>query len=111
MKTLISILFVFFFSTSTFFNHAKSLEYTVLTDDEVKYLFQTYADTNNLWFGMYAYDSEGREDKIGYMRIWSEEANSFSSYNKPVFIEKTDTHTEMFTGECAASAPNRTVCL
>ena len=99
MKNLIVFSLVLFFSTNTFFNHAKSLEYTVLTDDEVKYLFQTYADTNSLWFGMYAYDSEGIEDKIGYMRIWSEEANSFKSYNKPVFIEKTDTHIELFTGE------------
>ena len=43
MRTLIAIL-VLFFSTSTFVNPAKSLEYTVLTDAEVEYLLQTYAD-------------------------------------------------------------------
>ena len=37
MKTLIAILVLF--STSTFFNHAKSLEYTVLSDEEVKSFF------------------------------------------------------------------------
>ena len=48
---------------------------------------------------MYVYDNEGKEEKMGYMHLWGEEANSFSSYNKPVYIEKTDTHFEMFTGE------------
>ena len=64
MKTLIAILVLF--STSTFFNHAKSLEYTVLSDEEVKYFFQTYTNVNDLWYGMYAYDNEGKEEKIGY---------------------------------------------
>ena len=63
MRTLIAIL-VLFFSTSTFVNHAKSLEYTVLTDAEVEYLLQTYADINDLWYGMYVYDSEGKEEKM-----------------------------------------------
>ena len=97
MKTLIAILVLF--STSTFFNHAKSLEYTVLTDDEVKHLLPKYKDVNDLWYGMYVYDSEGKEEKMGYFHLWSEMESSFSSYNKPVFIEKTDTHFEMFTGK------------
>ena len=98
MRTLIAIL-VLFFSTSTFVNHAKSLEYTVLTDAEVEYLLQTYTDINDLWYGIYVYDSEDKEEKLGYMHLWNEMESSFSSYNKPVFIEKTDTHFEMFTGE------------
>ena len=67
MKTLIAILVLF--STSTFFNHAKSLEYTVLSDEEVKYFFQTYTNINDFWYGMYAYDNEGKEEKIGYTHI------------------------------------------
>ena len=98
MRTLIAIL-VLFLSTSTFVNHAKSLEYTVLTDAEVKYLLPTYTDINDLWYGVYVYDSENKEEKMGYFHLWSEMESSFSSYNKPVFIEKTDTHFEMFTGE------------
>lgn len=99
MKNLIVFTLILFFSTSTFVNHAKSLEYTVLTDAEVEYLLQTYTDINDLWYGIYVYDSEDKEEKLGYMHLWNEMESSFSSYNKPVFIEKTDTHFEMFTGE------------
>jgi hypothetical protein len=98
-RFIIILISLFLLSTITFDKHAKSLEYTVLTDAEVKYLFQTYADINDLWYGMYVYDSEGKEEKMGYFHLWSEMESSFSSYNKPVFIEKTDTHIEMFTGE------------
>lgn len=99
MKNLIIFSLFFFFSSSSFVNHAKSLEYTVLTDAEVKYLLQIYADINELWYGIYVYDSEGKEEKIGYMHMWSEEESSFSSYNKPVLIESMDMHIEIFTGE------------
>ena len=65
MKKLIVFSLVLFFSSSSFVNHAKSLEYTVLSDAEVKYLLQFYSDINDLWFGIYVYDSEGVEEKIG----------------------------------------------
>ena len=99
MKNLIIFSLVLFFSTNTFVNNAKSLEYTVLSDAEVKYLLQFYSDINDLWFGIYVYDSEGVEEKIGYMHLWSEEESSFSSYKKAVIIDNTDMHIEMFTGE------------
>ena len=103
MKKILIISFLFF-STNTFFNHAISLEYTVLTDAEVKHLLPIYADINDLWYGMYVYDSEGKEEKMGYMHLWSEMESSFSSYNKPVYIEKTNTRVEMFTGEVTESS-------
>ena len=78
MKNLIIFSLVLFFSTNTFVNNAKSLEYTVLSDAEVKYLLQFYSDINDLWFGIYVYDSEGVEEKLGYMHLWSEEESSFS---------------------------------
>ena len=96
MKTLIVILALF---SSSFVNHANSLEYTVLSDEETKLLIKEYLGINDLWYGAYFYGSEGEEEKIGYMYTWHELADNYSSYDKSVIIENTETHFEFFTGE------------
>ena len=65
MKTLIVIL-VFFLIT---INHANSLEYTVLSDEETKFLLEIYLSANNIWYGVYIDDGAGQEIKIGYAHL------------------------------------------
>jgi len=105
MKTLIVILFLF---SSSFICHANSLEYTVLSDEETKLLIKDYLSVNDLWYGVYLYDSEGKEEKIGYMNTWHELADNYSSYKKSVIIDNTEMHFEIFTGEAVEATDSIT---
>ena len=95
MKTLIVIL-VFFITT---INHAKSLEYTVLSDEETKSLLEIYLSANDIWYGVYIDDGAGDEIKIGYFHLWHEIADHYSTYNKPVIIENAKFHMEILASE------------
>ena len=91
MKTLIVIL-VFFLTT---INHAKSLEYTVLSDEDTKTLLDINISVNNMWHGIYVNDGSDKEVKIGYSHIWHEVADNYLSYDQPVYIENIKIHYEV----------------
>ena len=91
MKTLIVILV--FFLTSI--NHANSLEYTVLNDEDTKTLLDINISANNIWHGVYVDDGSDKEIKIGYTHIWHELADNYLSYDEPVYIENIKIHYEV----------------
>ena len=95
MKTLIVIL-VFFLIT---INHAKSLEYTVLSDEDTKTLLDINISANNIWHGVYVDDGSDTEIKIGYSHIFHELADNYLSYDQPVYIENVKIHYELVIGE------------
>lgn len=82
MRKFFLIIFIFF----SFINTAKSIDYTVLTNNETEYLLEEFLQTNDFWYGIYINDEETDEIKIGYTNIWYEKKDRYLDYNEPLII-------------------------